>query len=223
MICQLGLLNEVIKLQGVYKIENIKNHKKYIGSSINIEERWKNHRRMLEQNKHHSSKLQRAYNKLKDKNILQYSIVETVDNLDKLKDREQYWIDYYDAYHSGYNCSEKVDNPKYAHKNNRKRKNIALTQEEYAEFDKLYNEDLFKFGSHVKKKLVNKEYKHPTVGNICKAMKWFIENDEYDKNQYHMIFYWDNLFGTRTGYVGVKPNCERECVEIHKLSDKLFD
>jgi len=70
---------------------------------------------------------------------------------------------------------------------------------------------------------MNKEYKHPTVGNICKAMKWFLGNDKYDKDKYHMIFYWDNTFGTRTGYIGVRPNCEPECVEIHKLSDKLFN
>ena len=43
-------------MQGVYKIENINNGKKYIGSSKDIEKRFYQHRRKLENNydgKHH--------------------------------------------------------------------------------------------------------------------------------------------------------------------------
>ena len=35
---------------GIYKIENIINNKVYIGSSNNIERRWKEHKRLLNNN-----------------------------------------------------------------------------------------------------------------------------------------------------------------------------
>lgn len=48
---------------GVYQIRNLTNHKLYIGSTINLRRRWFNHQSDLVQNKHHSIKLQRAWNK----------------------------------------------------------------------------------------------------------------------------------------------------------------
>ena len=42
---------------GIYKIENMKNNKCYIGCSINIEHRWKQHIYELNSKKHHSKKL----------------------------------------------------------------------------------------------------------------------------------------------------------------------
>ena len=41
--------NQVIS--GIYKIENLINHKVYIGQSINIFRRWKGHMRNLKNNK----------------------------------------------------------------------------------------------------------------------------------------------------------------------------
>lgn len=48
---------------GVYEIRNKINEHKYIGSSINMWNRWLHHRRSLELNKHHSRYFQRAWNK----------------------------------------------------------------------------------------------------------------------------------------------------------------
>lgn len=48
------------KKHGVYMIKNAINGKFYIGSSINIGIRWKEHIRRLESNCHHSSYLQNA-------------------------------------------------------------------------------------------------------------------------------------------------------------------
>lgn len=126
-------------MQGIYKIENIKNKKVYIGRSKDIEHRWTEHLYNLKNGTHHSSKLQRAYNKLKDKNVLQFSIVEEVTDDSLLAEREQYWTDYYDSFNTGYNCTEKVDNPKYALKNVKKRKKKEQLNELYEEFDFLYN------------------------------------------------------------------------------------
>ena len=83
-------------MQGVYKIKNIKTNLVYIGSSIHIERRWKEHQYRLQNNAHHSYKLQNSYNRSKDKSIFHYEVIEEVQDASKLKEREQYWIDYYD-------------------------------------------------------------------------------------------------------------------------------
>lgn len=55
--------NDIGKVSGIYKIVNRVNGKYYVGSSNDIHERWKSHKRLLKNNKHHSWKLQREYNK----------------------------------------------------------------------------------------------------------------------------------------------------------------
>lgn len=48
---------------GIYIITNIINNKCYIGSAINIKDRWGRHKKALENKKHHSVLFQRAYDK----------------------------------------------------------------------------------------------------------------------------------------------------------------
>lgn len=80
-------------MTGIYKIENVVNHKVYIGQSINIENRWAAHFESLCANTHYNDYLQRAWNKYgKDKFV--FSIIEECSE-NQLTDREQYWIDYY--------------------------------------------------------------------------------------------------------------------------------
>lgn len=50
------------RIAGVYKITNTINNKIYIGESLNIEERWNEHKQDLEDGTHHSYKLQQDYN-----------------------------------------------------------------------------------------------------------------------------------------------------------------
>lgn len=51
------------KVSGVYKIINLNNQHFYVGSSNDIHGRWRGHKSLLRKNKHHSSRLQRAWNK----------------------------------------------------------------------------------------------------------------------------------------------------------------
>ena len=48
---------------GIYGIRNSISGKWYVGSSINIQRRWKKHIQRLRTNKHENIKLQRAWNK----------------------------------------------------------------------------------------------------------------------------------------------------------------
>ena len=47
---------------GIYEILNTINGKRYIGSAVNFNERWMNHKKMLKKGIHHSIHLQRAWN-----------------------------------------------------------------------------------------------------------------------------------------------------------------
>lgn len=100
------------RIVGVYSIRNEHNDKRYIGCSINIEKRWKSHKYMLKNNKHENSHLQGAYNKYGE-DAFEYSILECCD-MSVLKDREEYWIAYYDSKNNGYNMCDgggKLTNP----------------------------------------------------------------------------------------------------------------
>lgn len=70
---------------GIYKIVNKINGKYYLGSAKHIKNRWKRHRYELRHNKHHSTHLQRAWNKYGESNFA-FVIIEECDNV---QEREQ--------------------------------------------------------------------------------------------------------------------------------------
>ena len=89
----------------IYHIINKINGKKYIGKTNNLPHRIESHLSALALNKHHSVKLQRAYNKYgKDNFIFSYQEVE-VANEDELSLREILEIEKYDSYNNGYNMT----------------------------------------------------------------------------------------------------------------------
>lgn len=104
-----------IKLKsGIYMIKNLINEKVYIGSAINYKSRWSGHKYDLNLNKHHSIKLQRAWNMYGERNfkfiLIQLCTIEDLQTnpLTGVIDIEQYWIDFYDSYKKGYNCNPKA-------------------------------------------------------------------------------------------------------------------
>ena len=75
---------------GVYKITNIINSKIYVGSSaVSIENRWKSHLSDLRCNKHHSGRLQNAWNKY-GKDSFVFEILEECPKEDVLKVEQRY-------------------------------------------------------------------------------------------------------------------------------------
>ena len=88
---------------GIYCIENLVNHKKYVGQSIDIYHRWKDHMRELNGNRHRNQYLQRAWNKYKSANFHFY-ILEICDS-SMLDEREIYYIQHFSCLNNkfGYN------------------------------------------------------------------------------------------------------------------------
>lgn len=93
-----------MQICGIYQIENIINKKKYIGQSYDIHKRWKDHKSLLNRNKHHNHHLQNAWNKYGEKNFT-FTIVEQCAP-NKKNQKEQYWIKTKNTYNQGYNLDK---------------------------------------------------------------------------------------------------------------------
>lgn len=76
---------------GIYQIKNELNGKLYIGSSVNIERRWRVHLAGLRLGWHHNPHLQAAFRKYGEQ-AFAFSVLECVASLE-LIDREQHYLD----------------------------------------------------------------------------------------------------------------------------------
>jgi len=81
-----------MKISGIYKIESkLKPHRIYIGSGINISQRWRRHLSDLRHNRHWSGKLQNHFNKYGESDLI-FSILTGCDK-EELIQNEQFFID----------------------------------------------------------------------------------------------------------------------------------
>ena len=74
----------------------------YVGSAVNFARRVYGHKYHLIKNKHDNIKLQAAWNKYGQDNF-DFLFIEPVDDVSKLIEREQFWINFLDAVNLGYN------------------------------------------------------------------------------------------------------------------------
>lgn len=88
---------------GIYKYENKLNHNVYIGQSSNIEKRYAQHIYDSTYRPERGTGIDKAIHKYGIENF-DFSIVEEC-SLEELDEKEQKWIEFYDSYHNGYNCS----------------------------------------------------------------------------------------------------------------------
>jgi group I intron endonuclease len=95
---------EITMTCGIYLIKNIWSGKTYVGSSVNIETRWKTHIYRLNSGKHPASKLVNAWKKYGIHGF-EFRILEEIEGASKafLLLREQYWIDTTFSHFLGYN------------------------------------------------------------------------------------------------------------------------
>ncbi|NDC89875.1 MAG: hypothetical protein EB075_13955 [Bacteroidetes bacterium] len=87
-------------MKAIYEIRNNKNGKIYIGSTKNLRKRWKEHRSLLNNGKHHSRHLQSAWNK--DGGNFTFTVLEEVAQDEDLIPAEQRWLDQTRSYDRAY-------------------------------------------------------------------------------------------------------------------------
>lgn len=129
---------------GIYKITNKINGKAYIGQSINIEKRWKNHKiDYLNKNSHsYDYPLYRAFRKYGINNFT-FEIIEECKEK-KLNEKEIFWIEHYNTFFNGYNQTlggdhgksvpkenilgifEDLENTQLTHREIAKRRNVSI-------------------------------------------------------------------------------------------------
>ena len=111
---------------GIYRITCIANTKIYIGSSQNIKHRLQIHIKTLSEGKHKNSHLQSAYN-LYGNSFFIFEVIEfTI--VDKLIEREQYWLDLTQSYNRkiGFNICINAKNSLGIKRSNEFKKKISL-------------------------------------------------------------------------------------------------
>lgn len=97
---------------GIYQIRCLANGKIYIGSAVNIKKRWKLHLYDLANDRHHSSRLQRSWNKYKADQFV-FEILEIIADKADLVRTEQRWLDHIRPFDKtiGYNISPTAGSP----------------------------------------------------------------------------------------------------------------
>tara|TARA_Y100000034_G_C6907093_1_gene421295 strand:- start:620 stop:1453 length:834 start_codon:yes stop_codon:yes gene_type:complete len=160
------------KTSGIYKIYCKQEDAYYIGSSKQIEIRWRQHKKALLNNSHRNINLQNSYNNYGLEN-LSFNVVEKC-SIDLLLILEQKWLDFYNREKRNiYNISDNVVsaslNPKVADKigvSNREKTNI-LSREQVLD---IINMDMSKTSM---KELADKyQVSKTTITDIFKGRTW---------------------------------------------------
>lgn len=90
----------------IYKIENLINHKKYIGLTNNLSRRKARHFTDLYCERHDNSFLQKEFKQYGKENFSFEKIFEGDIDYKQISEKEKEYIKYYDSYWNGYNQNE---------------------------------------------------------------------------------------------------------------------
>lgn len=90
----------------IYKIENLLNHKKYIGLTNNIARRRARHFTDLRCNRHDNSFLQKEFMRDGEENFSFEVVFKGNVTSEEIGEKEKYYIKLYDSYYNGYNQNE---------------------------------------------------------------------------------------------------------------------
>lgn len=85
---------------GVYAVVNTESSKVYVGSTVNLEKRWSQHRTALRRGVHHNPHLQAAW-EYYGATAFEYGILEYLEDPEELYLAEQFWVDIYQEENAG--------------------------------------------------------------------------------------------------------------------------
>lgn len=169
--------------QGIYKLVNNKNNKVYIGQSIDIENRFKDHIYGLKTKNHHAFKLQDFYNKYsKQKSFeLTYEVLEIVENKKHLNSREQKYIKMYDSCNNGFNSVGMDGNETQTKKKaqqNKKLDKINRDKDKFSNYIQNYRDSIIQ---------IRNDYNNTFLYRVNKAIEYFLKN--FNPNLYVVTIY----------------------------------
>lgn len=140
-------------MQAIYKWTNNLNNKVYIGKAVDVAKRLRGYRH--EVNRGHTRPIISAIRKYGFENFT-FSIIENCDNLSnaELLEREQYWIDFYDAKNleKGYNLLDATETPLEAFSQGSKNIKVRLNEEKVLDIREMI------FNQHISPAEVYKMY-----------------------------------------------------------------
>lgn len=90
---------EYYKISGIYNIYCTSTGKNYIGSAVNLYQRYIDHTKTLRISKHGNARLQNAWNKYGEDTFI-FFVLEKVEDKINLISREQFYLDLYQSYDS---------------------------------------------------------------------------------------------------------------------------
>ena len=159
----------VKKVRGIYKVTNKINGKVYIGQSVDIGRRWRQHMTAEDDIYFH-----KAIQKYGVENF-EWEVIEQCKKKD-LDAREAYWIEYYDSFNKGYNCTKGGDGVSGGEDHPRWKGGISLDPEHLKQYSKQYNKQYYEVNKEElkeyreankeKKKEYNKQYRDANKENI---------------------------------------------------------
>lgn len=125
---------------GIYAIENIKNSKQYIGSTLNFGKRWSYHKWQLKSNRHPNIYLQNAWN-LDKEGSFEFKILEEVHNPKLLIETEQKWFNAIPK-QLKYNIGDVASNPMSGRHHTQKAKTIISATHKGKSISKKHKEKI---------------------------------------------------------------------------------
>lgn len=174
-------------LKGRYRIKCLENNRIYIGQGIDLKRRLWDHRRELRKGVHNNDIIQNAYNKYGEDSF-SINILEIVDNIDDLYNREAFWCKYYDSFNreAGFNIcpiiKDEFDRDEFAKKvMGSKNGKAKLTEKDVKEICEIINEGSLSIIQIGLKYKVRRE----TIKDIRKGRTWRQVSSKYllDKNK----------------------------------------
>jgi group I intron endonuclease len=170
--------------QAIYQILNTVTNDCYIGSSINIKERWKRHKKDLRKQKHHSIILQRAWNKYGENSFI-FKILELCSENEIRNKENEYLLLFtpiynickiaYSTFGREYKEETRQKHKKYAKDNNIKPPSSTYEQQyvPVIKLDKITGEELEEFKSLSDACFaIGKDYNFvSTISAVCKGKR----------------------------------------------------
>ena len=209
----------VKKVRGIYKVTNKVNGKVYIGQSVDISRRWCEHMNAKDDIYFH-----KAIQKYGVENF-EWEVIEQCKKKD-LDERESYWIEYYDSFNKGYNCTKGGEGAPGGKDNPNWKGGVSLDEDYYRQYSKQYyqvNKEKRKeydkqYGeaNKEKKKEYSKQYYEENKEQAKQQMKEYYEKNKEQIKQQVKEYYETNKEKKKEYYEANKEKIKQQMKEYNK-------